>query len=78
VASFDATNRAELAAYSPLAVDALKAAARFKDAAFRESLGLFYPTFTRMIESEHSPAEVSRTLSDVFAKRVGPLVLAAL
>ena len=54
------------------------ARARFDDSAFRAQLGVFFPVLTRLIRCQHVPAEVSRTLSDVFAKRVGPLILTQL
>jgi brefeldin A-inhibited guanine nucleotide-exchange protein len=70
--------RDELAARAPLTVDALKALARFNAGAFTGNLGAFFPVLTRLIKCEHVPAEVSRTLSDVFAQRVGPLILTSL
>ena len=70
--------RDELAARAPLTVDALKALSRLKEGAFTAHLGQFFPVLTRLIKCEHVPAEVSRTLSDVFAQRVGPLILASL
>jgi brefeldin A-inhibited guanine nucleotide-exchange protein len=59
-------------------VDALKALTKFDDGTFRRHLGAFFPVLTQLIKCEHMPVEVSRTLSDVFAQRVGPLILAAL
>lgn len=77
-ASVSTQARDELAARAPLTVDALKALARFSPAAFEGNLGAFFPVLTQLIKCEHVPAEVSRTLSDVFGERVGPLILASL
>ena len=79
-AEMEASARArdELAARAPLAVDALKALARFDEASFRGNLRVAFPSLVRLVECERAPGEVSRALSDVFARRVGPIVIRSL
>ena len=79
-AEMEASARArdELAARAPLAVDALKALARFDEASFRGNLRVAFPSLVRLVECERAPGEVSRALSDVFARRVGPILIRSL
>ena len=68
----------EVATRAPLATDALVALARTSDASFRGNLEGTYPALVALVEKDGTPAEVARALGDVFAKRVGPLVVDAL
>ena len=70
--------RDELNARAPLAVDALKALARFKDDLFAEKVSEVFPALTALVRCEHAPAEVSRVLGEVFTAKIGPLVVSSL
>ena len=70
--------RDELNARAPLAVDALKALARFKDDLFAEKVTEVFPALTALVRCEHAPAEVSRVLGEVFTAKIGPLVVSSL
>lgn len=70
--------RDEINARAPLAVDALKALARFSDDLFAEKVGEAFPALTALVRCEHAPAEVSRVLGEVFTAKIGPLVIGSL
>ena len=70
--------RDELNARAPLAVDALRALARFKDDLFAEKVTEVFPALTALVRCEHAPAEVSRVLGEVFTAKIGPLVVSSL
>jgi brefeldin A-inhibited guanine nucleotide-exchange protein len=70
--------RDEINARAPLAVDALKALARFSDELFAEKVGEAFPALTALVRCEHAPAEVSRVLGEVFTAKIGPLVIGSL
>ena len=64
----------QLAMGYPLVVATLRAVGSFSDAAFRQQLPAFFPLLTSLIGCEHAPPEVQRALSDLFARRIGPLL----
>ena len=70
--------RDEINARAPLAVDALKALARFSDDLFAEKVEEAFPAFTALVRCEHAPAEVTRVLGEVFTAKIGPLVISSL
>ena len=70
--------RDEINARAPLAVDALKALARFSDDLFAEKAEEAFPALTALVRCEHAPAEVSRVLGEVFTAKIGPLVIGSL
>ncbi len=59
---------------APLAVATLRALLAFSPAAFRSHLKDFFPLLTTLISCEYAPPEVQRALSDLFAKRIGPML----
>ncbi|CAD7702431.1 unnamed protein product [Ostreobium quekettii] len=69
-----ASTAAEYSMYSPLVVATLRAIGSFPDAMFREHLQRFFPLLTGLISCEHAPLDVQQALSDVFAKRIGPMM----
>jgi brefeldin A-inhibited guanine nucleotide-exchange protein len=66
---------AESEALAPVAVATLKALLGLGDAAFAAHLKELFPLLTALISCELAPAEVQKTLSELFAKRVGHLVV---
>ena len=68
------TSKEEYRALAPLVVATLAALSAFSDAAFRQQLPSFFPLLTALISCEHAPPEVQRTLSDLFSRRIGPLL----
>lgn len=70
------TSKEEYRALAPLVVATLRAVGSFSDAAFRQQLPAFFPLLTSLIGCEHAPPEVQRTLSDLFTRRIGPLLSA--
>ena len=70
--------RDEINARAPLAVDALKALARFSDDLFAEKVEEAFPALTALVRCEHVPAEVTRVLGEVFTAKIGPLVIGSL
>ena len=70
--------RDEINARAPLAVDALKALARFSDDLFAEKVEEAFPALTALVRCEHAPAEVTRVLGEVFTAKIGPLVIGSL
>ena len=70
--------RDEINARAPLAVDALKALARFSDDLFAEKVEEAFPALTALVRCEHAPAEVTRVLGEVFTAKIGPLVISSL
>ncbi len=65
----------EAGARSPLIVATLRALGNLTDAAFRKHLRDFFPLLTRLIACQHTPPEVQAALSDLFTRRIGPLVV---
>jgi brefeldin A-inhibited guanine nucleotide-exchange protein len=61
-------------ALAPLAVATLRALLAFPPAAFRAHLRDFFPLLTALISCEYAPPEVQRALSELFAKRIGPML----
>ena len=70
-----ASVKEEAGARSPLVVATLRALSNLTDAAFRKHLRGFFPLLTRLIACQHTPPEVQAALSDIFIKRIGPLVV---
>ena len=68
------SHKDELNMQAPLVVATLRAILGFSDAAFRRHLKEFFPILTQLISCEHAPAEVQRTLTEIFATRFGPLL----
>ena len=68
------SNKEEYRALAPLVIATLRALNGLPDAAFREQLLAFFPLLTSLISCEHAPPEVQRTLSDLFMRRIGPLL----
>ncbi len=68
------SSKEEYRALAPLVIATLRALNGFTDAAFREHLSAFFPLLTALISCEHAPPEVQRTLSDLFMRRIGPLL----
>lgn len=58
----------------PLAVATLRALLAFSPDAFRAHLKDFFPLLTALISCEYAPPEVQRALSELFAKRIGPML----
>lgn len=69
-----ASHREENAALAPLAVATLRALLLFPPDAFRSHLKDFFPLLTALISCEYAPPEVQRALSELFAKRIGPML----
>lgn len=69
-----ASHAEENAALAPLAVATLRALMAFTPDAFRAHIKEFFPLLTDLISCEYAPPEVQRALSDLFAKRIGPLL----
>lgn len=69
-----ASMAAEYSMYAPLVVATLRALNAFPDDMFRRHLKRFFPLLTALISCEHAPYEVQEALSDVFGKRIGPLI----
>ncbi|EFN54845.1 hypothetical protein CHLNCDRAFT_35815 [Chlorella variabilis] len=59
---------------APLAVATLRALLAFSPDAFRAHLKDFFPLLTALISCEYAPPEVQRALSELFAKRIGPML----
>ncbi len=59
---------------APLVVATLKALSTFTDTAFRTYLRDFFPLLTKLISCRHAPKDVQAALSDLFVKRIGPLL----
>ena len=68
------SRREENAALAPLAVATLRALLAFPPDAFRAHLKDFFPLLTTLISCEYAPPEVQRALSELFAKRIGPML----
>ena len=68
------SSKEEYRALAPLVIATLRALNGFTDAAFRQHLAAFFPLLTALIGCEHAPREVQRTLSDLFMRRIGPLL----
>ena len=66
--------REEAAARSPLMVAALRALGSLESEAFCRHLRRIFPLLTRLISCPHSPPEVQRALTHLFATRIGPLM----
>ncbi|GFH28986.1 brefeldin a-inhibited guanine nucleotide-exchange protein 2-like, partial [Haematococcus lacustris] len=69
-----ATPAVEYAPFAPLVGSALKALGGLDDASFKGHLPQFFPLMTSLIQTDYAPPEVLRVLSDLFAKRVGPII----
>jgi brefeldin A-inhibited guanine nucleotide-exchange protein len=69
-----AGGREEAGARAPLVVATLRALGALGDDAFRRHLRGTFPLLTRLIASTKAPPEVQRALSDLFARRIGPLL----
>ncbi|KAK9829453.1 hypothetical protein WJX72_005963 [[Myrmecia] bisecta] len=72
-----ASQKEEFGARSPLTVATLRALLAYPDQAFRAHLKSLFPLLTQLISCQHAPPEVQRTLSDLFAMRIGPLLQGA-
>ncbi|PSC72251.1 brefeldin A-inhibited guanine nucleotide-exchange 2-like [Micractinium conductrix] len=68
------SHREENAALAPLAVATLRALLLFSPDAFRAHLKDFFPLLTALISCEYAPPEVQRALSELFQKRIGPML----
>lgn len=66
--------REEAGARAPLVVATLKALGALSDDAFRRHLVDIFPRLTRLIGCIRAPPEIQRALSDLFARRIGPLL----
>lgn len=64
-------------ALSPLLVATLKALAALPRGTFVRHIGGFFPLLTALVSCEYSPPELQRTLSELLATKVGPLLSAA-
>ena len=64
----------EAIARAPLVVATLKALCALSNEAFRRHLLEVFPLLTGLISCIRAPPEVQRSLSDLFAKRIGPLL----
>ena len=69
-----ASVKEEAAARAPLVVATLRALSNLSDASFRRHLRHFFPLLTRLIACQHAPPDVQLTLSELFTKRIGPLL----
>lgn len=69
-------NPDENVAISPLVTATLKAIAGFPREAFHKHLPVFFPLLTRLISCDHAPPEVQRSLSELFAQCIGPMLAA--
>ena len=69
-----ASVKEEAVARAPLAVAALSALAGLTDKAFRRNLRDFFPLLCSLIACQHTPPEVQLTLSQLFTRRIGPLL----
>ena len=74
VGALAASHGEENRALAPLAVATLRALLSFSPDAFRAHLKDFFPLLTALISCEYAPPEVQRALSDLFAKRIGPML----
>ncbi|GMH32506.1 hypothetical protein BSKO_00340 [Bryopsis sp. KO-2023] len=70
-----ASTVSEYSMYSPLVVATLRALNAFPEDIFKRHLKRFYPVLTELIACEHAPLEMHQALSDVFAQRIGPLIM---
>ncbi|CAL8462959.1 g2493 [Coccomyxa elongata] len=66
--------REEAGARGPLVVATLKALGALSDDTFRRHLVTIFPRLTRLIACIRAPPEIQRALSDLFARRIGPLL----
>ena len=64
----------EAIARAPLVVATLKALGSLSDEAFRRHLLEVFPLLTGLIACIRAPPEMQRSLSDLFAKRIGPML----
>lgn len=55
-------------------VATLKALGSLSDNAFRRHLVTIFPLLTQLIACIRAPPEIQRALSDLFARRIGPLL----
>jgi brefeldin A-inhibited guanine nucleotide-exchange protein len=66
--------REEAGSRAPLVVATLKALGSLPDDAFRRNLVAIFPLLTQLIACIRAPPEIQRALSDLFARRIGPLL----
>ena len=64
----------EAMARAPLVVATLKALGSLSNDAFRRYLLEVFPLLTGLIGCIWAPPEVQRVLSDLFARRIGPML----
>jgi hypothetical protein len=64
----------EFAPFAPLITSTLAAVAAFDDDLLRAHLTDFFPLLVSLISVEHVPAEVLRSLAELLASRVGPVL----
>ena len=64
----------EAVARAPLVTATLKALGSLGNDAFRRHLLEVFPLLTGLIGCIRAPPEVQRALSDLFAKRIGPIL----
>jgi len=55
-------------------VATLRALLLFPPKAFSEHLRDFFPLLTALISCDYAPREVQQALSELFAKRIGPML----
>ena len=68
------SSKEEYRTLAPLVVATLRAVGMFSEDAFRQQLPAFFPLLTSLIGCEHASPDVQRTLSDLFTRRIGPLL----
>ena len=64
----------EAMARAPLVVATLKALGSLSNDAFRKHLLEVFPLLTGLIGCIRAPPDVQRSLSDLFARRIGPML----
>lgn len=72
-----ASYSAEYCMYSNLIVATLKALIAIPEEIFHKNIKTFFPLLVDLIASENAPLVVQQALSDVFLKRIGPMVSTA-
>lgn len=70
-----ASLREEALARAPLVIAVLKALGDLSEASFRRHLQSTFPLLTRLIACPHAPPEIQAVLSELFTKRIGPLLV---
>ena len=70
-----ASVKEEAAARAPLVVATLRALSNLTEDSFRKHLPNVFPLLTQLIACRHAPPEVQISLSDLFTRRIGPLLV---